>query len=100
MHDPALLSPASGCHATPFNTSRPEQNGRHFADDTFKYTYRAANICVLIDISLKCVPEGPIYKMSAVVQVMACRRSGDKPLLEPMMIRFADVYIHHEASIC
>ena len=39
----------------------------------------------LIQISLEFVPEGPIDNMSALVQVMAGRRTGDKPLPEPML---------------
>ena len=40
----------------------------------------------LIKISLKFVPKGPIDNISALVQIMAWRRSGDKPLSEPMMV--------------
>ena len=39
---------------------------------------------ILIQISLKFVPKGPIDNKSALVQVMAWRRSGDKPLSEPI----------------
>ena len=39
------------------------------------------------NISLKFVPKGPINNNPALVQVMACRRPGDKPLSEPMMFR-------------
>ena len=44
-------------------------------------------------ISLKFVPKGPIDKTSAVVQVMACRRRGDKPLPEPLLTQFTDAYM-------
>ena len=37
-------------------------------------------------ISLKFVPKGPINNNPALVQIMAWRRSGDKPLSEPMMV--------------
>ena len=37
--------------------------------------------------SLKFVPKGPINKIPALVQIMAWRRPGDKPLSEPMMVR-------------
>ena len=40
-----------------------------------------------LDISLKVVPKGPINNIAALIQVMAWRRSGDKPLSEPMMVR-------------
>ena len=35
---------------------------------------------------LKFVPMGPINYIPAWVQIMACRRPGDKPLSEPMMV--------------
>ena len=37
-------------------------------------------------ISLKFVPQSPINNISALVQVMAWSRSGNKPLSEPMMV--------------
>ena len=40
----------------------------------------------LIEMSLKFVPKGPINNIPALVQIMACRRPGDKPLSEPMMV--------------
>ena len=39
-----------------------------------------------LKISLKFVPNGPINNISAMVQIMAWRRPGDKPLSEPMMV--------------
>ena len=68
------------------NTLRPRQNGRHFADDTFKLIFVNANVRISIKISLKLVPKGPIYNIPALVQIMAWRRPGDKPLFEPMII--------------
>ena len=35
---------------------------------------------------MKFVPRGPINNIPALVQIMAWRRPGDKPLSEPMMI--------------
>ena len=68
------------------NTLRPRQNGRHFADDTFKCIFLNENIRISIEISLKFVPIGPINNIPALVQIMAWRRSGDKPLSEPMLV--------------
>ena len=68
------------------NTLRPRQNGRHFADDTFKLIFINENVRISIKISLKFVPWGPINNISALVQIMARRRSGDKPLSETMMV--------------
>ena len=68
------------------NTLRPRQNGRHFSDDIFKCIFLNENVWIPIEISLKFVPKGPINNIPALVQIMAWRRSGDKPLSEPMMI--------------
>ena len=43
-----------------FNTSRPEQNGRHFADDIFKYNLSVENCWIFIKTSLKFVRKGLI----------------------------------------
>ena len=69
-----------------FNTLRPRQNGRHFADDIFKCIFLNENLWISIKFSLKFVPKGPINHIPALVQIMAWRRPGDKPLSEPMMI--------------
>ena len=69
-----------------FNTMRPRQNGRHFADDTFKRIFMNENVRISINISLKFVPKGLINNTPASVQIMAWRRPGDKPLSEPMMV--------------
>ena len=68
------------------NTLRPRQNGRHFADDTFKCIFLNENVWIPITIWLEFVPRGPINNVPALVQIMAWRRSGDKPLSEPMMV--------------
>ena len=43
------------------------------------------NFCILIKISLKFVLKGEIDSNTALVQIMAWRRVGDKPLSEPML---------------
>ena len=67
------------------NSLTPRQNGRLFADDTFKCIFFNENVWILIKISLKFVPKGPINDIPALVQIMAWRRSGNKPLSEPML---------------
>ena len=71
---------------TGFNTWRRRQNGRHFADDTFKRIFLNENVRISIRISLKFVPNGPVNNIPWLVQIMAWRRSGDKPLSETMMV--------------
>ena len=68
------------------NTLKPRQNGRRFADNTFKRIFLNEYVKSLIEISLKFVPKGLININPALVQIMAWRRSGDKPLSEPMMV--------------
>ena len=68
------------------NTLRPRQNGHHFADDTFNRIFVNEDVKISIKFSLKFVPKGPINNIPALVQIMAWRRSGDKPLSEPMMV--------------
>ena len=43
------------------------------------------NASISIKISLKFVPKDPINNIPTLVQIMAWRLSGDKPLSEPMM---------------
>ena len=69
-----------------FNTLWPRQNGRQFADDIFKSVFLIENARISINISLKVVPKVQIINIPALVQIMAWRRSGDKPLSEPMML--------------
>ena len=68
------------------NTLRPKQNGRNFADDIFKCIFLNINELISLKISLKFVLKGPINNIPALVQIMAWRRPGDKPLFEPMMV--------------
>ena len=70
------------------NTLRPRQNDRHFADDSFKSIFLNENFRLWNKISLKFVPNGPINNIPALVEIMAWRRPGDKPLSEPMLARW------------
>ena len=72
------------------NSSLPEQNGRHFAGYIFKCILINEKLCILIQSSLKIVLKGPIANKSALVQVVARRRTCDKPLPEPMLTQFLD----------
>ena len=68
------------------NTLRPRQNGRHFADEPFKRIFLNENVWISLKISLKFVPRVPINNIPALVPIMAWRRSGGKPLSEPVMV--------------
>ena len=65
------------------NTLR--QNGRQILGDIFKCIFVNENASISITISLKFTPKGPINNIPALVQIMAWRRPGDKPLSEPVM---------------
>ena len=78
--NPRLISKAL------FNTLGPRQNGRHFANDIFKCIFLKENVWIPIKISMKFVLKGQINNIPALVQIMAWRRPGDKPLSEPMMV--------------
>ena len=69
-----------------FNSLRPRQNGRHFADDIFECIFSNENVWISLEISLKFVPEVRIDNIPALVQIIALRRPGDKPLSESMMV--------------
>ena len=56
-------------------------------------------ICILIQISVKFVPNDPINNIPALVQIRAWHRIGDKPLSEPMLGQSTDTYMHQSASM-
>ena len=60
------------------------------ADKIFKCIFVNEKFCILIRISLKFVPKGPIDNNQALAQIMAWHRIGDKPLSEPMLTQFTD----------
>ena len=83
---PRLLKPSYFIGPQCMNSLSPRQNGRHFADDIFKCIFLNANVRISIKISLNFVPKGSINNIPSLVQIMAWRRPGDKPLSEPMMV--------------
>ena len=85
IHDHANLAPVLR-QVADLNILRPRQNGRRFSDDVFKCISLNENVWILIKISLKFVSEGQVNNIQALVRVMAWRRSGEKPLSEPMMV--------------
>ena len=88
-HNHEFISPRlySSGWAFWFNTLRPRQNGRHFADDTFNRIFVNENVRFSIEFSLKFVSKGPINNIPALVHIMARCRPSDKPLSEPMLVR-------------
>ena len=58
----------------------------HFTDVIFKSIFLNENVWILLKISLRFVPKVPVNNIPSLVQIMAWRRPGDKPLSEPMMV--------------
>ena len=84
---PQNTSSNNGCLVTyPIITLRPRQDGRLFPDDIFKSIFFNENVQIIIKISLTFVPKVPINNIPALVQILAWRRPGGKPLSEPMMV--------------
>ena len=74
-----------------FNKLRLTQNGCHFADGIFKAIFLNENFCMLIQICLKFIPNGPNNSNPALVQINGL--ASNKPLSEPMMTGFSDIYM-------
>ena len=51
--------------------------------------------CISIQISMMFAPRGPVDNKPALIQVMAWRLIGAKPLPEQMLIQFIDAYMQH-----
>ena len=73
-------SPKPGLINT-LRTKKKKKNWHHF-----KYIFLNENVWISIKISLKFVPMGLIHNILSLVQIMAWRGPGDKPLYEPMMV--------------
>ena len=71
----------------------PRQNGRHFADDIFRSIFLNENVCSSLKISMRFVSKVLNNNTPALVQIMAWRRPGDKPLSESVTVRLPR-YIH------
>ena len=78
--------PSARIVQSPFNSLRPRLKRRPFADDIFKCIFLIENEWILPRISMKFVLRVRINNIPALVQIMAWRRPGDKPLSEPIMV--------------
>ena len=67
----------------------------NLADDIFNWMFLNRKGRIPIQISLKFVSGSPIDKKPALIQTMAWRRTGDKPLPKPMITQFIDSYTRH-----
>ena len=82
------------CQHIEAETKWPPFSRRHF--QTHFLSLKCINS---INISLKFVPRSLINNIPLLVQIMACRRPSDKPLSEPMMVKFAYAYMRHSISM-
>ena len=80
----------------------PEQNGRHFTDGIFKCIFLKLKLYISVQISVWFIPYGPVACGPASVQIMAYHRTGNKPLLKPMMSAFEGTIWWHQGlfSLC
>ena len=69
------------------NTLRPRQNCSHFADNILN----ASSWLKMQKCHLRLVPKVPFNSIPSLVQIMAWRQPGAKPLFEPIMI---DLLMH------
>ena len=65
----------------------------NLADDIFECILLNENDRIPIQMSLMFFPSSPIDNKPMLVQVMAWRRTGEKPFPEPMMTQLIDAYI-------
>ena len=88
---------------SPLDTLGLRQNGWRFAEDIFESFILSDNFCILNQILGKLLDMVPINKKkTALVQVMAWRRTGDKPLSEPKwhnLLSHTHIYIYIYKSI-
>ena len=84
---PALLAMCVitylGCGSTHWG----RDEGPPFRRRHFRTHFLNDNIWISNKITRKFVSKGPINNIPALVQIVAWRRPGDKPLFEPMMVR-------------
>ena len=69
------------------------------ADSNFKCIFLNENDRTPIQISPQSVPRSPIDNKPALVQVMAWRRTGDKPLPELMLTQLTDAFMWHQGEM-
>ena len=96
-HKIAIFFPNAGTVNSPPPPSRTKWLPS--ADCTFKCIFMNERFCILIQILLKLVPKGPIENTLALVQVMAWRRTGDKPLPESMVTQFLNALKGDESIV-
>ena len=83
---------------TQVSTLRPRQNGRHLADDTLNRIFLNEYVRILIKISVKFVPKGPINNIPSLVQIILAP-SRRQAIIWTNDGKFTDAYMRHSASM-
>ena len=78
-----------------FNAFPLDKMAAILAADNSKCILFNKNCWIPIRIARKFVPKNAIDNNSALVQILAWHRRGDKPLPEPMLTQITDAYIRH-----
>ena len=60
-----------------------------FAENSFKYIFFNENFWISFVIIQKFIPNSQVDNRAALVQVLACCQTGNKPLPEPMLLRIS-----------
>ena len=81
--------------SVPCLTHLPPNKMAAISQMIFQMHFHEWKFLYYIQMSLKFVPRCQIDNKSVLVQVMAWRRTGDKPLPEPMLTQFTDAYMRH-----
>ena len=72
-------------YMTWFNALRSRQNGRDFSDDIFNSMFLNQKVWISIKVSMKFALKCTCTNKPLLVHIKVWRRTGNKPLSEPMM---------------
>ena len=97
MNTLALLISTSSVHR--IITVKPRQNGGHFANAFSNSCYSKAIDIFRFKFHWTWFPRVKSTNEAEMVQIVAWRQTGDKPLSEPMRGWFIAAYIRHPASM-
>ena len=76
------------------NTLRLRQNGRHFADDIFKYIFLNETVWISIKISLKFVHKNPNNNIPALVKITAWPEQATSHYLNQSWLSMLSLLTH------
>ena len=84
IHALIAIKPGRDAYAKSLNSLK-QTKWLPFRRRRFQTNFMNENAWISLKISLKFVPKVPINTIPALVQIMAWRRPGDKPLSDPLM---------------